>query len=147
MIRLAQPHDSWFTHTVEVKWNVIWHGLISKGDVCNTSGWNLNMSARAIASAWAIRCLNIWAISSAWFSKSNHMSVSYIKHIQPKKMLFLFILTFSKTSLGLRIMSPGVGSSFFVERLTRPLSRSWLSIITYMRQNALVLALLSMDMA
>lgn len=40
-------------------------------------------------------------------------------------------ITFSKTSFGLRIMSPGVGSNFFVERLTRPLSRSWLSIMTY----------------
>ena len=40
-------------------------------------------------------------------------------------------ITFSKTSFGLRIISPGVGSNFLVERLTRPLSRSWLNIMTY----------------
>lgn len=39
-------------------------------------------------------------------------------------------LTLSNTSWGLRSMSPGVGSSFLVDRLIRPRSESWLRIIT-----------------
>jgi hypothetical protein len=38
--------------------------------------------------------------------------------------------TFSYTRAGLRSISPGVGSNFLVDKLMRPLSLSWLNIIT-----------------
>lgn len=82
--------------------------------------------------------LPLLELFSAWISAPSHQPILGIVNQYVSLSVTTYsgekvlpaLLTFSKTSFGLRIMSPGVGSSFFVERLTLPLSRSWLSIIT-----------------